>query len=127
MKEFAPMQLAHILSPAEYDQFCLKIEKPELGNLTMDVVNDIFPTREPRVHVPNFTHPSHPGYGYSRIVKASRFCHFKLEASHPLASFWESVSKSNQPNVLSFGTNFINGLFLSFTYGNPLENIEDDV
>ncbi|GKE92636.1 hypothetical protein Tco_1573731, partial [Tanacetum coccineum] len=45
-------ELDHILSPLEYDHFCFKIE-PELGNLTMDVVEDIFPTREPRVHVPN--------------------------------------------------------------------------
>ncbi|GJT88041.1 hypothetical protein Tco_1069758 [Tanacetum coccineum] len=50
-EEFAG-ELAHIISPSEYDHFCFKIE-PELGNLTMDVVNDIFPTREPRVHVPN--------------------------------------------------------------------------
>ncbi|GJV43309.1 hypothetical protein Tco_1427845 [Tanacetum coccineum] len=50
-EEFAD-GLAHIISPPEYDHFCFKIE-PELGNLTMDVVNDIFPTREPRVHVPN--------------------------------------------------------------------------
>ncbi|GJZ97909.1 hypothetical protein Tco_0670362 [Tanacetum coccineum] len=49
-EEFAD-GLAHIISPPEYDHFCFKIE-PELGNLTMDVVNDIFPTREPRVHVP---------------------------------------------------------------------------
>ncbi|GKD80770.1 hypothetical protein Tco_1347609, partial [Tanacetum coccineum] len=48
-EEFAD-ELAHIISPPEYDHFCFKIE-PELGNLTMDVVNDIFPTREPRVHV----------------------------------------------------------------------------
>ncbi|GKE34672.1 hypothetical protein Tco_1453994 [Tanacetum coccineum] len=41
------------------ESFCFKIE-PELGNLTMDVVEDIFPTREPRVHVPNVltTHPT---------------------------------------------------------------------
>ncbi|GJU59311.1 hypothetical protein Tco_1237077 [Tanacetum coccineum] len=52
-------ELAHIISPSEYDCFCFKIE-PELGNLTMDVVEDIFPTREPRVHVPNVltTHPT---------------------------------------------------------------------
>ncbi|GKE86922.1 hypothetical protein Tco_1560664, partial [Tanacetum coccineum] len=55
-KEFAG-ELAHIISPPEYDHFCFKIE-PELGNLTMDVVNDIFPTREPRVHVPNVL-PTH--------------------------------------------------------------------
>ncbi|GKC17496.1 hypothetical protein Tco_1014278 [Tanacetum coccineum] len=57
-EEFAD-ELAHIISPSKYDHFCFKIE-PELGNLTMDVVNDIFPTREPRVHVPNIltTHPN---------------------------------------------------------------------
>ncbi|GKC54142.1 hypothetical protein Tco_1076887 [Tanacetum coccineum] len=54
-EEFAD-ELAHIISPPEYDHFCFKIE-PELGNLTMDVVNDIFPTREPRVHVPNVYPP----------------------------------------------------------------------
>ncbi|GKC49859.1 hypothetical protein Tco_1072604 [Tanacetum coccineum] len=57
-EEFAG-ELAHIIYPPEYDHFCFKIE-PELGNLTMDVVEDIFPTREPRVHVPNVlsTHPT---------------------------------------------------------------------
>ncbi|GKA95995.1 hypothetical protein Tco_0818090, partial [Tanacetum coccineum] len=58
-EEFAG-ELDHIISPPEYDHFCFKIE-PELGNLTMDVVEDIFPTREPRVHVPNVlpTHTTH--------------------------------------------------------------------
>ncbi|GJU15757.1 hypothetical protein Tco_1143723 [Tanacetum coccineum] len=51
-------ELAHIISLPEYDHFCFKIEL-ELGNLTMDVVGDIFPTREPRVHVPNVLAP-HP-------------------------------------------------------------------
>ncbi|GKE86478.1 hypothetical protein Tco_1560220, partial [Tanacetum coccineum] len=48
-EEFAG-ELAHIISPSKYDHFCFKIE-PELGNLTIDVVEDTFPTREPRVHV----------------------------------------------------------------------------
>ncbi|GKF45854.1 hypothetical protein Tco_0135656, partial [Tanacetum coccineum] len=51
-------ELAHIISPPEYDHSCFKTE-PELGNLTMDVVEDIFQTREPRVHVPNVL-PTHP-------------------------------------------------------------------
>ncbi|GJV64510.1 hypothetical protein Tco_1475338 [Tanacetum coccineum] len=57
-EEFAD-ELAHIISPPEYDHFCFKIE-PELGNLTMDVVEDIFSTREPRVHEHNVlsTHPN---------------------------------------------------------------------
>ncbi|GJS55014.1 hypothetical protein Tco_0628376 [Tanacetum coccineum] len=56
-EEFAD-ELAHIISPPEYDCFCFKNE-PELGDFTMDVVEDIFPTREPRVHVPNVL-PTHP-------------------------------------------------------------------
>ncbi|GJS44662.1 hypothetical protein Tco_0594783 [Tanacetum coccineum] len=58
-EEFAD-ELAHIISPPEYDCFYFKNE-PELGNFTMDVVEDIFdnPTREPRVHVPNVL-PTHP-------------------------------------------------------------------
>ncbi|GJZ38539.1 hypothetical protein Tco_0585102 [Tanacetum coccineum] len=58
-EEFAG-ELAHIISPLEYDHFYFKIEL-EQGNFTMDVVEDIFnnPTREPRVHVPNVL-PTHP-------------------------------------------------------------------
>ncbi|GKC32626.1 hypothetical protein Tco_1039920 [Tanacetum coccineum] len=56
-EEFAG-ELAHIISPPEYDCFCFKNE-PELGESTMDVVGDIYPTREPRVHVPNVL-PTHP-------------------------------------------------------------------
>ncbi|GKB45728.1 hypothetical protein Tco_0896481 [Tanacetum coccineum] len=58
-EEFAD-ELAHIISPPEYDYFYFKNE-PELGDFTMDVVEDIFdnPTREPRVHVPNVL-PTHP-------------------------------------------------------------------
>nr|GEU91116.1 hypothetical protein [Tanacetum cinerariifolium] len=51
-------ELAHIISPPEYDCFSFKNE-PNLGDFTMDVVEDIFPTREPRVHVPNVL-PTHP-------------------------------------------------------------------
>ncbi|GJZ84582.1 hypothetical protein Tco_0649921 [Tanacetum coccineum] len=56
-EEFAD-ELAHIISPLEYDCFYFKNE-PELGDFTMDVVGDIYPTREPRVHVPNVL-PTHP-------------------------------------------------------------------
>nr|GEU93897.1 hypothetical protein [Tanacetum cinerariifolium] len=44
--------LANIISPPEYDCFCFKNE-PNSGDFTMDAVEDIFPTREPRVHVHN--------------------------------------------------------------------------
>ncbi|GKG04077.1 hypothetical protein Tco_0314464, partial [Tanacetum coccineum] len=50
-EEFAD-ELAHIISPLKYDCFYFKNEL-ELGDFTMDVVGDIYPTREPRVHVPN--------------------------------------------------------------------------
>ncbi|GKA60941.1 hypothetical protein Tco_0760348 [Tanacetum coccineum] len=53
-EEFAG-ELAHIISPPEYDCFNFKNE-PELGDFTMDMVEDIFPTKEPRVHVL----PTHP-------------------------------------------------------------------
>nr|GEV60867.1 hypothetical protein [Tanacetum cinerariifolium] len=52
-------ELTHIISPPEYDCFCFKNE-PNSGDFTMDVVEDTFPTREPRVHVHNAlsTHPN---------------------------------------------------------------------
>ncbi|GJU39735.1 hypothetical protein Tco_1192692 [Tanacetum coccineum] len=58
-KEFVD-ELVHIISSSEYVCFYFKIE-PEVGDFTMDVVEDIFdnPTREPRVHVPNIL-PTHP-------------------------------------------------------------------
>nr|GEU54891.1 reverse transcriptase domain-containing protein [Tanacetum cinerariifolium] len=56
-EEFAD-ELAHIISPPEYDCFCFK-NKPSSGDFTMDVVEDTFPTREPRVHVHNVL-PTHP-------------------------------------------------------------------
>nr|GFB29341.1 hypothetical protein [Tanacetum cinerariifolium] len=50
--EFAD-ELTHIISPPEYDCFFFKIE-PNSKDFTMDVVEDISLTREPRVN------PSHP-------------------------------------------------------------------
>nr|GEY10376.1 hypothetical protein [Tanacetum cinerariifolium] len=55
--EFAD-ELAHIISPPEYDCFTFK-NKPNSGDFTMDVVKDTFPTRKPRVHVHNVL-PTHP-------------------------------------------------------------------
>nr|GEW86768.1 hypothetical protein [Tanacetum cinerariifolium] len=50
-------ELTHIISPVEYDCFYFKIE-PNSGDFTMDVVKDISPTREPRVHIALPTHPT---------------------------------------------------------------------
>ncbi|GJV73118.1 hypothetical protein Tco_1493113 [Tanacetum coccineum] len=49
-EEFAD-ELAQIISQPEYD--CFFKDEPELGSFTMDVVGNIFQTREPRVHVLN--------------------------------------------------------------------------
>nr|GEY50179.1 hypothetical protein [Tanacetum cinerariifolium] len=54
--EFAD-ELTHIISPPEYDCFCFKNE-PNSKDFTMDAVEDIFPTREPRVHNALPTHPT---------------------------------------------------------------------
>nr|GEX91782.1 putative reverse transcriptase domain-containing protein [Tanacetum cinerariifolium] len=51
-------ELAHIISPPEYDCFSFKNE-PNSENFTMDVVEDNFLTREPRVHVHNVL-PTNP-------------------------------------------------------------------
>nr|GEW92023.1 hypothetical protein [Tanacetum cinerariifolium] len=50
-------ELIHIISPPEYDCFFFKIE-PNSGDFTMDVVEDISPIREPRVHNALPTHPT---------------------------------------------------------------------
>nr|GEW51082.1 hypothetical protein [Tanacetum cinerariifolium] len=54
--EFAD-ELIHIISPSEYDCFFFKI-KPNSGDFTMDVVEDISPIKEPRVHNALPTHPT---------------------------------------------------------------------
>nr|GFA77217.1 hypothetical protein [Tanacetum cinerariifolium] len=54
--EFAD-ELIHIISPPEYDCFFFKIE-PNSGDFTIDVMEDISQTREPRVHNAFPTHPA---------------------------------------------------------------------
>ncbi|GJT40324.1 hypothetical protein Tco_0940189 [Tanacetum coccineum] len=81
-EEFAG-ELAHTISPPEYDHFYFKI-KPELGNFTMDVVEDIFdnPTRKPRVHVPNvFT--THPPFHLIRFPSIFTDSRIRLVVSFP--------------------------------------------
>nr|GEU62163.1 hypothetical protein [Tanacetum cinerariifolium] len=55
--EFAD-ELVHIISPLEYDCFCFKNE-PNSRDFTMDVVEDIYSTKEPIVHDHNVL-PTHP-------------------------------------------------------------------
>nr|GEW10425.1 hypothetical protein [Tanacetum cinerariifolium] len=54
--EFAD-ELTHIISLPEYDCFCFKNE-PNSEDFTMDAMEDIFLTREPRVHNALPTHPT---------------------------------------------------------------------
>nr|GEX92489.1 hypothetical protein [Tanacetum cinerariifolium] len=55
-----PDELTHIISPPEYDCFYFKNE-PNSGDFTIDVVEDTFLTREPRVHDHNVL-PTHPPF-----------------------------------------------------------------
>nr|GFA06083.1 hypothetical protein [Tanacetum cinerariifolium] len=55
--DFYEFKLTHIISPPEYDCFFFKIE-PNSGDFTMDVVEDISPTRESRVYNALPTHPT---------------------------------------------------------------------
>ncbi|GJU77326.1 hypothetical protein Tco_1274396 [Tanacetum coccineum] len=64
--------------------FMLKIE-PELGNLTMDVVGDIFPTREPRVHVPNGL-PTHPTLNLDFILSSESLFAYIVWILHPFSN-----------------------------------------
>nr|GEU82276.1 reverse transcriptase domain-containing protein [Tanacetum cinerariifolium] len=50
-------ELAHIISPPEYDCFLFKVE-PNSREFTKDVVEDISPTKEPQVHNAFPTHPN---------------------------------------------------------------------
>nr|GEX95232.1 hypothetical protein [Tanacetum cinerariifolium] len=54
--EFAD-ELTHIISLPKYDCVCFKIE-PNSGDFTMDVVEDISPSSEPRVHNALPTYPT---------------------------------------------------------------------
>nr|GEZ43524.1 hypothetical protein [Tanacetum cinerariifolium] len=55
-EEFAD-ELAHIISPPEYDCFLFKVE-PNSRDFTKDVVEDISPSKEPQVHNALPTHPN---------------------------------------------------------------------
>nr|GEY16023.1 hypothetical protein [Tanacetum cinerariifolium] len=54
--EFAN-ELIHFISPPEYDCFLFKVE-PNSRDFTKDVVEDISPTKEPKVHNALPTHPT---------------------------------------------------------------------
>ncbi|GKA36670.1 hypothetical protein Tco_0723235 [Tanacetum coccineum] len=107
-EEFAD-ELAHIISPPKYDHFCFKIE-PGLGNLTMDMVGDIFPTREPRVHVPNGL-PTHPTLNLDFILLSEPLFAYIVWIFLPFLTY-----PVYPPYLLSCGNEDTIHLHLSFFY-----------
>nr|GEW07711.1 hypothetical protein [Tanacetum cinerariifolium] len=133
--EFAD-ELTHIISPPKYDCVCFKI-KPNSGDFTMDVVEDTFPTREPRVHN---ALPTHPTFQLNLDFILSRnedtifdpdICSYHISSFLPIpgslktlakgfctlvfissASIGNHVSKSNRTYVYLMD-NFINDLRLT--------------
>ncbi|GJV54004.1 hypothetical protein Tco_1449745 [Tanacetum coccineum] len=74
-EEFAD-ELAHIISPPEFDHFCFR-SKPELGIFTMEVVEDILPTREPMSSCANWFYPPYTlDHGISLLLSelSSLYC-----------------------------------------------------
>ncbi|GJW68646.1 hypothetical protein Tco_0123070 [Tanacetum coccineum] len=129
-------ELAHIISPPEYDCFYFKNE-PELGDFTMDVVGDIFPTREPRVHAPNVL-PTHPTFNLDLdflLFSDSLFAYivwiFLLFLMYPVTPPYllscgneDTIFDSGIPIYHSFmpGISHRNGTFMKIQYlSKPLE------
>nr|GEV02206.1 hypothetical protein [Tanacetum cinerariifolium] len=85
-------ELTHIISPPEYDCFCFKNE-PNSGDFTRDVVEDIFPTREPRVHNVLPTHPTHRTDFASWQQRIRLYCRGKENGVNILKSIDEEPYK----------------------------------
>ncbi|GKB10252.1 hypothetical protein Tco_0844175 [Tanacetum coccineum] len=83
-EEFAD-ELAHIISQPEYDCFYFKNE-PEMGDFTMDVVEDIYPTREPRVHVFNIL-PTHPTLDLDFILSSESLFAYVVRIFLPFLTY----------------------------------------
>nr|GEY55022.1 integrase, catalytic region, zinc finger, CCHC-type, peptidase aspartic, catalytic [Tanacetum cinerariifolium] len=92
--EFAD-ELIHIISLPEYDCFFFKIE-PNSGNFTMDVVEDISPTREPRVHN---ALPTHPTLQLDLEFKLSMQTRRKLAIDPEMCMYALTVSTTEPKNV----------------------------
>ncbi|GJZ72569.1 hypothetical protein Tco_0636715 [Tanacetum coccineum] len=86
------------LSLLDYEAFFYD-SKPDSGNITMDVVEDIFdnPIREPRVHVPNVFPPSH-----LQLIRISLFLVISI-GFRPLFDTLLLFSSKNEDNVFNPG------------------------
>ncbi|GJV54860.1 hypothetical protein Tco_1455865 [Tanacetum coccineum] len=77
-------------------------DEPDLGDFTMDVVEEIFdnPTREPRVHVPNVL-PTHPTLHLDSDFTLSNPPFPVIDTLLPFSS--ENVDKVVNPGILAAG------------------------
>nr|GEX68397.1 hypothetical protein [Tanacetum cinerariifolium] len=104
--EFAD-ELTHIISPPKYDCFFFKNEH-NLGDFTMDVVEDTFLTREPRVHNALPTHPTLQ-LNLDYILSSESLFAYVIWVLLPFLSYSVALQ-----NILSFGnedTIFDPGIF----------------
>nr|GEY63328.1 hypothetical protein [Tanacetum cinerariifolium] len=98
-------ELTHIISPPEYDCFFFKIE-PNSRDFTMDVVEDNFPTREPRVHNALPTHPTLQ-LNLDFILSSESFFTYVVWIFLPFLSYFVApqylLSSENEDTVFDLG------------------------
>nr|GEY59525.1 hypothetical protein [Tanacetum cinerariifolium] len=114
--EFAD-EVAHIISPPKYDCFCFRNE-PNLGDFAIDVVEDTFPTREPRVHdhnifLPLLSYSVAPQYllsfGNEDIIFDPGICSYHIssfmpDVSHRSGTFIKFKVLNGSPMEILFST-----------------------
>nr|GEX86169.1 hypothetical protein [Tanacetum cinerariifolium] len=84
-------ELTHIISPPKYDCDCFKIE-PNLVDFTIDLVEDISPTKELRVHNALPTHPTFQLNLAFILSSESLFTYSSVENLVPIPSTSEDFS-----------------------------------
>nr|GEV11006.1 retrovirus-related Pol polyprotein from transposon TNT 1-94 [Tanacetum cinerariifolium] len=130
-------ELAHIISLPEYDCFCFKNE-PNSRDFTMDVVEDIFPTREPRIQkwktfpfsssstIPKlrFDFPYSASLGHDPGMNQKPFAPVtQLEAIRIFIA--NAVSKNMTVYQIDVKTAFLNGELKEEVYVSQLEGFID--
>nr|GEX67963.1 reverse transcriptase domain-containing protein [Tanacetum cinerariifolium] len=99
-------ELIPFISPSEYDCFLFKVE-PNSRDFTKDVVEDIFPTKEPQVHN---TLPTHPTLQLNMKFQPSSeslftyvvwiFLSFSPDVSHRCGTFSRSNVLTKSPMAI---------------------------
>nr|GEY25662.1 hypothetical protein [Tanacetum cinerariifolium] len=119
--EFAD-ELTHIISPPEYDCFCFKIE-PNSGDFTMDVVEDTFPTREPRVHN---AFPTHPTLQLNLDFILSRYAFSLFSLTGATRKWWEDESIGSITTWVDLKETIFGKLYKPSRIGRKIEANEDN-